>query len=135
MFRVSGCTDYFAKTEQEAFEMGRASVAAFNFNSIPVNTSVKEPVYNADELVGIIPVDGTSHLDIYKVILVFFTGYIDVVLCTGHLGIYHLVRASLHTVSRTSWAFVLYLVSVLKIAILMKTFYNRIIRVVLTVML
>ena len=66
-FSVSGCTDYFAGTEQEAFEMGRASVAAFNFEPASVNTSVEEPVYDPNELLGIIPTDKNDHLDMYMV--------------------------------------------------------------------
>jgi len=69
-FSVSGCTDYYAETEQEAFQMGRASVAAFNFDPVVANPSVIEPVYNAEELLGIIPADNSGHLDMYQVVIV-----------------------------------------------------------------
>jgi acetyl-CoA carboxylase carboxyltransferase component len=67
LFSVSGCTDYFAKTEQEAFEMGRSSVAAFNFDPVPVRTDSEEPLFDPEELLGIIPTDENELLDIYQV--------------------------------------------------------------------
>ena len=49
--------------------MGRASVAAFNFDPVVANPSVKEPVYSSEELLGIIPANNSGHLDMHQVVL------------------------------------------------------------------
>lgn len=67
LFSVSGCTDYFASTEQEAFRIGRASVSAFNITPVQRKTSYEKPVYDSSELLGIIPADNNENLDVHKV--------------------------------------------------------------------
>lgn len=65
---VSGCTDYYAKTEEEAFEMGRSSVAAFNIAPVYKQKTYKEPVFDAEEILGIIPSSAIHTMDMRKVI-------------------------------------------------------------------
>lgn len=43
-FSVSGCTDYYAQSEEEAFEMCRDIVEGFNLNRLEPNTFSK-PAY------------------------------------------------------------------------------------------
>ena len=65
---VSGCTDYYAETEVEAFEMGRDCVAAFNIAPVyKASIQYDEPVYDVNEILGLIPADGSNSFDIYKV--------------------------------------------------------------------
>ena len=64
---MSGCTDYFATTEQEAFEIGRATVAAFNIDLEDLDVKVEEPLFSADELLGILPTSNSENFDIYQV--------------------------------------------------------------------
>ena len=48
--------------------MGRDSVAAFNIPPVASKNSYEEPVYDVDELLGVLPTDGNYPLDVYKVI-------------------------------------------------------------------
>lgn len=64
---VSGCTDYFAKTEEEAFEYGRATVEAFNIETIGNTKEFSEPLFDAIELLGIVPRDYRQPIDVHKV--------------------------------------------------------------------
>ncbi len=64
---ISGCTDYFAENEEEAFEMCRDSVSTFNFSQLSKPISYEEPLYSKDELLII---SGRDHLykkDMYMV--------------------------------------------------------------------
>ena len=60
--RTSGCTDYYAETEEEAFELGRASVAAFNIEPVQAPTDVREPVFSADDILGLITPDNKMYI-------------------------------------------------------------------------
>lgn len=66
--RVSGVTDYYAETEQEAFEFGRSSVAAFNIEPVSARGTFREPIYDADELLGIIPTSQDQVMNMHKII-------------------------------------------------------------------
>ncbi|XP_078657550.1 biotin-dependent 3-methylcrotonyl-coenzyme A carboxylase beta1 subunit-like isoform X2 [Branchiostoma floridae x Branchiostoma belcheri] len=82
---VSGCTDHYAETELEAFEMARDIVAGLNrpmaeylhsHDGVPMEDSLRplseqhhnyeHPLYPTEELQGLLP--GTENFDIYKVI-------------------------------------------------------------------
>lgn len=64
---VSGCTDYFAENETEAFLLGRELVAALNLTEYGGRTHKPEdPLYDPAELQGLISKD--NNIDIYKVI-------------------------------------------------------------------
>ncbi|CAL1529546.1 unnamed protein product [Lymnaea stagnalis] len=54
---ISGCTDYFAQTEAEAFQMGRDIVASLNLSSQESHEveDYDEPAFDAKEISGIIP--------------------------------------------------------------------------------
>ncbi|KAJ8305996.1 hypothetical protein KUTeg_016541 [Tegillarca granosa] len=63
---VSGCTDYFAENETEAFLLGRELVAALNLTEYGGRTHKPEdPLYDPAELQGLISKD--NNIDIYKV--------------------------------------------------------------------
>ena len=67
VFSVSGCTDYFSETEEEAFSTGRDVVATFNIPPVIPAESIEEPLYDPKELAGIIPVQQQHTMDMYKV--------------------------------------------------------------------
>jgi acetyl-CoA carboxylase carboxyltransferase component len=67
-FSVSGCTDYFAGTEAEAFATGRDVVATFNIAPAGEGSVGEEPAYEPAQLAGIIPAPHRQHtMDMYKV--------------------------------------------------------------------
>lgn len=51
--RISGCTDYFADTEEEAIEMCRESILTFNLKKFDPPADYLEPLYPSDDLKGI----------------------------------------------------------------------------------
>ncbi|MEV3962489.1 carboxyl transferase domain-containing protein [Nocardia sp. NPDC050193] len=57
--RVSGLADYFALDEQDAIRIGRRIVKRLNWKKQgpAARTSVLEPLYDPDELLGIVPPD------------------------------------------------------------------------------
>ncbi|CAG5131811.1 unnamed protein product [Candidula unifasciata] len=69
--RTSGCTDYFAESEAEAFRIGRNIVACLK---VSCNTDldiadIDEPVYDIDDIPGILPaVDLLHTLNMYQII-------------------------------------------------------------------
>ena len=67
LISVSGCTDHFASTEEEAFSIARDAVAAFNIEPLQNTENYDDPVYDPDELLGIIPCKDQHTLDMYKV--------------------------------------------------------------------
>lgn len=68
---MSGCTDYMAQTEAEAFELGRSAVAAFNIPPVTDRKPFREPVFDPEEILGIIPSSNDQTLDIRKVFPVY----------------------------------------------------------------
>jgi acyl-CoA carboxylase subunit beta len=67
---VSGLADYLADTEQDAIRMARDVVAHLNWHKAgppPVQT-VEPPLYDSDELLGLMPVDLRSPVDAREVI-------------------------------------------------------------------
>ncbi|MEE2034845.1 acyl-CoA carboxylase subunit beta [Rhodococcus chondri] len=67
--RTSGLADYFAVDEHDALRIGRNIVARLNWHkSGPVPTSVREPRFAADELLGIVPDDLKQPFDPREVI-------------------------------------------------------------------
>ena len=67
-FSVSGCTDYYAETEQEGFQMGRDAVAGFNLPD-PLGPQLEpcDPIYDPGDLEGLIPARDQHLLDIHQV--------------------------------------------------------------------
>lgn len=65
---VSGCTDYMAQTEVEAFEIARSAVTAFNIHPVTDRNPYKEPVFDPEEILGIIPSTNDQALDMRKII-------------------------------------------------------------------
>ncbi len=56
--RVSGLSDYLAETELDGLRIAREIVSHFNLPKPPINFApVEEPVYDADELLGIASAD------------------------------------------------------------------------------
>jgi acetyl-CoA carboxylase carboxyltransferase component len=57
--RVSGLADYFAADERDAIRLGRRIVSELNWRKLgpPPSLPADEPVYDADELLGIAPAD------------------------------------------------------------------------------
>eukprot|EP00058_Branchiostoma_floridae_P017080 XP_002602568.1 hypothetical protein BRAFLDRAFT_227293 [Branchiostoma floridae] len=64
---VSGCTDHYAETELEAFEMARDIMAGLNRPMAEyLHSHDGDPLYPIEELQGLLP--GTEDFDVYKVI-------------------------------------------------------------------
>jgi acetyl-CoA carboxylase carboxyltransferase component len=56
--RVSGLADYFAVDELDAIRIGRQIIARLNWEKLgPKPGPVAEPLYDAEELIGIVPAD------------------------------------------------------------------------------
>ncbi|CAH1772729.1 unnamed protein product [Owenia fusiformis] len=65
---VSGCTDYYEKTEEDAFQTGRDIIACLNIDEPEDLIDFEDPLYNINDIPGIIPVDNQHNMDIYKVL-------------------------------------------------------------------
>ncbi|KAL3869882.1 hypothetical protein ACJMK2_042509 [Sinanodonta woodiana] len=66
---VSGCTDYYAETEEVGFEIGRDIIEGLNLPCHPgPQRQPQLPLYNPAELNGLIPARNQHQMDIYKVI-------------------------------------------------------------------
>lgn len=66
MNSVSGCTDYFAKDESEALELGRDIISTLNITmNDRLSSTSEDPLYDPHELRGMISKD--NQMDIYKV--------------------------------------------------------------------
>ena len=66
---MSGCTDYYAETEMEGFEIGRDVVAGFNLPNPPgPQMDPCDPLYDPEELEGLIPAKDQHLMDIHQVI-------------------------------------------------------------------
>ncbi|XP_053549346.1 biotin-dependent 3-methylcrotonyl-coenzyme A carboxylase beta1 subunit isoform X2 [Bombina bombina] len=67
--RVSGCVDYFAAAEEEAYNCVRQIISTFNFEFLPEEiTDYEAPLYDTEELVGLAPRDYRCTLNV-KLIL------------------------------------------------------------------
>jgi len=66
--RTSGVADYYAQDEQQALALARRCVANLNVKKISAPQSVKEPLYPADELYGLVPTDPRQIMDVRQVI-------------------------------------------------------------------
>jgi 3-methylcrotonyl-CoA carboxylase beta subunit len=68
----SGVADHFAETEEDALEMARNIVATLNYQSKNsrkfVKEEVKVPLYQADEIYGIIPQDTRKPFDVRDIL-------------------------------------------------------------------
>ena len=69
-FSVSGCTDYFAQTEEEGFQIGRDTVAGFNLPD-PMGPQLEpcDPLFDPEELDGLIPAKDQHNMDILQVLV------------------------------------------------------------------
>ncbi|XP_075471960.1 biotin-dependent 3-methylcrotonyl-coenzyme A carboxylase beta1 subunit-like isoform X1 [Ascaphus truei] len=67
--RVSGCVDHFASSEADAYVCARRIISTLNFEVLPEEPAeYDDPLYDADELVGLAPRDYNCTLNI-KLIL------------------------------------------------------------------
>ncbi|XP_069594344.1 uncharacterized protein [Ranitomeya imitator] len=67
--RVSGCVDYFAATESDAYSYARMIISTLNLDPEPEGrVQFEDPVYNTEELPGLAPRDYSHTLDV-KLIL------------------------------------------------------------------
>ncbi|XP_077132918.1 uncharacterized protein LOC143787771 [Ranitomeya variabilis] len=67
--RVSGCVDYFAATESDAYSYARMIISTLNLDPEPEGrVQFEDPVYNTEELAGLAPRDYGHTLDV-KLIL------------------------------------------------------------------
>ncbi|XP_073400861.1 methylcrotonoyl-CoA carboxylase beta chain, mitochondrial-like isoform X2 [Dendrobates tinctorius] len=67
--RVSGCVDYFAATESDAYSYTRMIISTLNLDPEPEGpVQFEDPVYNTEELAGLAPRDYGHTLDV-KLIL------------------------------------------------------------------
>ena len=65
---VSGCTDYYAETEQDGFQIGRDVVAGFNLPNPPGPlTDPCDPLFDPEELNGLIPSSDQHTMDVLQV--------------------------------------------------------------------
>ncbi|XP_064606427.1 biotin-dependent 3-methylcrotonyl-coenzyme A carboxylase beta1 subunit-like [Liolophura sinensis] len=60
---VSGCTDHYADTEEEAFAICKDGVASFNISSNPTPEEWDAPQWDSQELIGLAP----TNIDDYNV--------------------------------------------------------------------
>lgn len=65
---ISGCTDYYAENEEEAFEMCRESVITLNLPQHPIANSFKEPLYPAEDLNILSGKEFLSKADMYLIL-------------------------------------------------------------------
>ncbi|XP_054718497.1 methylcrotonoyl-CoA carboxylase beta chain, mitochondrial-like [Uloborus diversus] len=65
---ISGCTDYYAENEEEAFNLCRESILTLNVCEPSPKTSYKEPLYPADELTVISGKHKLSKEDMYMIL-------------------------------------------------------------------
>lgn len=66
---VSGCTDYYAETEQDGFQIGRDVVAGFNLPNPPgPHIDPCNPEFDPEELDGLIPCSDQHTMDVLQVI-------------------------------------------------------------------
>lgn len=61
---MSGCTDYFAEDEPEAFAIGRDIAETLSSHNSCTSES-EHPLYNANEIPGLISPE--NNIDIYQV--------------------------------------------------------------------
>ncbi len=68
--RISGVSDYLAEDEQDAIRIGREIMAQLNWSKLgpPPSAAVEEPLYAADELLGIASADVRQPFDVKEVI-------------------------------------------------------------------
>lgn len=66
--RISGCTDYFAETEEEAFEMCRETVLTLNIPSDSNEEQFLEPLYPIEDLDLLSGKDVLSKSDMYEIL-------------------------------------------------------------------
>ena len=64
---TSGCTDHFAATEEEGFQLGRDIVSTFNVPEQAVPADYEEPLFDPAELPACIPGLDQHNMDMYKV--------------------------------------------------------------------
>jgi acetyl-CoA carboxylase carboxyltransferase component len=74
--RVSGLSDYFADDEHEAIRMGRDIVAHFNWRKLGYGPTkpADEPIYDPDEVLGVIPADLRVPFDMREILARTFDG-------------------------------------------------------------
>ncbi|MGH8945881.1 MAG: acyl-CoA carboxylase subunit beta [Acidimicrobiia bacterium] len=68
--RVSGLSDYFAETEQEAIRMGRDIIGHINWRKQGYGPTkpADEPVHEVDEILGVIPADPRVPFDMREIL-------------------------------------------------------------------
>jgi acyl-CoA carboxylase subunit beta len=68
--RVSGLADYLAVDERDALRLGREIVANLNWRKLgpPPASHVEEPLYDADELLGLAPADLKAPVDMREIL-------------------------------------------------------------------
>ncbi|XP_074642210.1 methylcrotonoyl-CoA carboxylase beta chain, mitochondrial-like [Tubulanus polymorphus] len=66
---VSGCTDYYAETEDEAYKTTRDIVLTLNIPELlEPNKEAEDPVFDAAEIPGLIPIKDQHNMNMYKVL-------------------------------------------------------------------
>jgi acetyl-CoA carboxylase carboxyltransferase component len=68
--KISGLSDYFADDEHEAIRMGRDIVGHFNWRKQGYGPTkeAREPIYDADEILGVIPADLRVPFDMREIL-------------------------------------------------------------------
>jgi acetyl-CoA carboxylase carboxyltransferase component len=68
--KISGLSDYFAADEHEAIRMGRDIVEHFNWRKLGYGPTkpADEPLYEADEILGVIPTDPRVPFDMREIL-------------------------------------------------------------------
>ena len=67
--RISGVADYYAQDDEHALAMTRRIVSHLNYQQTNLIHDFKEPVYDPDELYGIIPADPRYPFDVREIII------------------------------------------------------------------
>lgn len=75
---MSGCIDHFAALEPEAYECTRNIISTLNFE-LPEedSTEIEEPLYKAEELMGLAPRSYNFSIDVKLVRFIFEHKHID----------------------------------------------------------
>lgn len=68
--QVAGTGEYLAENDADAIRMAREVVAMLNWkeNTAPLKLNFDEPLYSADELIGVVPADTKKPFDMKEVI-------------------------------------------------------------------
>ena len=72
--KISGVADYLANDDHDALEIARNCILNLNLKSKSKNITFEEPLYNEEDLLGIVPSDLRKPFDIKEIIMRIIDG-------------------------------------------------------------